>query len=419
MGEMRHLKGRKQEWRGIQGVTIEVVSTAIDNLKDESSIWLYGIGRVGKKLCSFFETVGITVQGILVSDANNNPKRYNGIDVHPIARCLPDKNTLIIITVQGAAAQHIARDLDEYGYERYLIWNDKALREFWTSYPHQFIDRRKGMDKILFILSGYKHFLWTYVFDRVIRFLPEDVEVCLCSSGLFDEELNAVAEQNGWSYLSTEINSVTLIQNVAYSVYEDCTWFYKMDEDIFLTKDSLAKLHTAYIRASGTMPYHIGIMAPLIPLNEYGYRYVLQKYGCMDDFEERYGRAYFGGDGKIVNTPDIAPYMWGKYGTLPTIDEMATDFNTEEFTVCATRFNIGLILFKRSIWEDMNGFTVTGSKDLGADEEEMCAWCSVYSRAIMVTHDVVAGHFAFGCQGVVMNQYIKDFPKKFILCGRN
>lgn len=396
----------------------EVTNSTIDALKSEKSIWLYGIGKVGKKLCSFLEATGIPVHGILVSDADNNPIRYSGIDVYPVDQCPSGKDALVIITVQGTTVQHIVAKLEENGYKRHLIWNEKTLKTFWKSYPHRFVDRRKGMDKVLFILSGYKQFLWDYVFDRVIHFLPDDVEVCICSSGLFDEKLDTISGQNSWSYLSTEVNSVTLIQNIAYSIYGDCTWFYKMDEDIFLTKDSLAKLYDAYMRASETMPYHIGFMAPLIPLNEYGYRFILQKYGCMEDFEKRYGKAYFGGDGLIVNTPDIASYMWGKYGTLPTIDEMMTDFDKEEFTVCPTRFNIGLILFKRNLWEEMNGFTVTGSKDLGADEEEICAWCIVFSRAIMVTHDAVAGHFAFGRQTAAMDKYIKDFPEKFLLNGR-
>lgn len=394
---------------------LEVTNTTIDDLKHEKSIWLYGIGKTGKKLCSLFDVIGIPVHGILVSDTNNNPARFNGITVCPVDQCPFIKDSLIIITVREAAVPHVINALEKVGCQRYLVWNEKVLKNFWASYPHRFIDRRKGMDKTLFILSGYKRSLWNYVFGRVKRFLPDDMEVCICSSGLFDEELATIAEQNNWSYLSTKTNSVTLIQNIAYSVYDGCTWFYKMDEDIFLTEGSLAKLHDAYNKAADTMPYHMGIMAPLIPLNEYGYRFILQKYGCMEDFEKRYGKAYFGGDGKIINTPDIAPYMWGKYGTIPTIDEIMTDFGTEEFSVCATRFNIGLILFQKNFWEEMGGFAVSGSKDLGADEEEICAWCSVYSKAIMITHEVVVGHFAFGPQETAMNEYMTKLSGKNIM----
>lgn len=394
---------------------LEVTNTTIDDLKHEKSILLYGIGKTGKKICSLFDVMEIPIQGILVSKTNNNPTCYNGITVYPADHCLSIKDSLIIITVREVSVPHIIKTLGENGYQRYLVWNEKALRNFWASYPHQFTDRRKGMDKALFILSGYKPSLWDHVFDRVKRFLPDDIEVCICSSGLFDKSLDAIASQNNWSYLSTDTNSVTLIQNIVYSVYDGCTWFYKMDEDIFLTRGSLEKLFNAYGKAADTMPYHIGIIAPLIPLNEYGYRFILQKYGCMEDFENRYGKAYFGGDGKIINTPDVAPYMWGKYGTIPAIDEIMADFDTEEFSVCATRFNIGLILFHKSFWEEMGGFTVSGSKDLGTDEEEICAWCAVYSKAIIVTHEVVVGHFAFGPQEIVMNQYLAELLKKEIV----
>lgn len=387
---------------------LEVTNTTIDDLKREKSIWLYGIGKTGKKVCSLFEVLEIPIHGILVSDTSNNPVRFNGITVYPTAHCPSVKNALIIMTVQEAAVPHVINTLEKIGCQRYLIWNGQTLRSFWESYPHRFIDRRKGMNKVLFVLSGYKRFLWSHVFGRVISFLPDDVEVCICSSGLFDEGLDKIAENNGWSYLSTERNSVTLIQNIAYSIYGSYTWLYKMDEDIFLTEGSLENLHNAYIKAANIMPYYIGIMAPLIPLNEYGYRFILQKYGCLEDFEKRYGKTHFGGDGKVINTPDIAPYMWGKYETIPTIDKIMTDFDTEEFSVCATRFNIGLILFRKDFWEEMGGFMVSGSKDLGTDEEEICAWCSVYSKAIMVAHEVVVGHFSFGPQEVAMKQYMAE-----------
>lgn len=111
----------------------------------------------------------------------------------------------------------------------------------------------------------------------------------------------------------------------------------------------------------------------------------------------------------IINNIDIAPYMWGKYQSLPSIDEMNTDSITDiSYSLCATRYNIGLILFNRSLWEEMYGYTVSGGVDMGADEEELCSWCVKMSRQIMVVHNTIVGHFSFGPQEKNMMKYIKD-----------
>ncbi|MCD7726296.1 MAG: hypothetical protein LUI12_12230 [Clostridiales bacterium] len=377
----------------------------IKRLKKEKSVWIYGIGRLGKKLCSIFEACDIAIEGIIVSDSKQNPLRYGGMKVYSLDACAAPKDALIIIAVNRRAAVEVAEHLSQRGYGRFVIWSEACLSAFWKSYPHLFVDRRKGKDKVLFVLSGYKLYLWDSVFSRLKRFLPDDVEVCLCSSGIYDDTLAAIAAENVWSYLSTSQNSVTLIQNIAYAIYEDCTWIYKMDEDIFLTNNTLSRLYEAYVREEINSSYRIGVMAPVIPLNQSCYRLVLEKYHCLQDFEERYGRALWGG--LSISAPDVALYLWGKYGNIPGIDQIASDFREPVISLCSTRYNIGLILIKRTLWSNMSGFTTSASPDMGLDEEELDAYCVNSSRVIMIAHDAVAGHFAFGPQSYGMREYMK------------
>lgn len=385
----------------------------IEDLKKEKNVYIYGLGRLGKKVCCFLELLNIPISGILVSSMLGNPNTYHGNDVSVIEKCQVEKGALILVTVPESATASVCYLLEEAGCTRYIIWDKKKFSSIWKEFPHQFIDRRKNGDKVLFVLSGYKRNLWGFVFERVSRFVPSDIEVCICSSGVFDNELASVAKRNNWSYLSTSMNSITLIQNIAYSLYQKYTWIYKMDEDIFLTEGALENLYRAYQRAQKKEPYHVGVLAPIIPLNEYGCRNVLLKYGCLGDFEERYGKLYFGGDGMIVNTEDIALYMWGKYGQLPKLDQMNKDFQDDILVTCATRYNIGLILFNRSFWENMYCFSVSGGVDMGVDEEEICAWCVNMSHALLVTYNVVVGHFAFGPQEKCMKKYFKESPENF------
>lgn len=377
---------------------------SIEELR-KRKIYLYGIGKLGKKNLEQLRFFQIEVQGILVSEEKNLPGSYQGIAIEKFGKRPIPKDALVLVNVPQKAIEEVSNKLIAQKVD-YLVWNTQNLEELWLQAEHRFDDRRQYKDKVLFILAGYKEFLWDKVFKRVEKYVPKDTEVCILSAGLRNERLERMAADRNWSYLSTSINSVTLIQNIAYSKYSDYNWIYKMDEDIFLTENVLSKLFDAYERIEKNEPYHIGVVAPLIPLNEHCCRYVLEKFGCLEDFEKRYGNLFFGGDGMLINTVDIAPYLWGKYETVPDIDTMNERCQDDKsFSLCATRFNIGLIMFNRSLWEDMYGFSVSGGTDLGADEEEMCAWCTVMSRPIIVSHDTLAGHFSFVPQEENMRQF--------------
>ena len=89
-----------------------------------------------------------------------------------------------------------------------------------TKVGHVFVDRRKRENKLCIILAGYKSYLYEDVFGRLVRYMPEDMDVCIVSSGLYAKELEEIAEAQGWSYLSTERNCITLAQNVAILLHQ-------------------------------------------------------------------------------------------------------------------------------------------------------------------------------------------------------
>ena len=91
-----------------------------------------------------------------------------------------------------------------------------------------FIDRRKNSEALLMILAGYKPYLFEDVFARVKAFAPKDFDICITSSGLFDETLNKIAAENNWSYLSTAENIIPLAQNLTIMVHEKATIIFKI-----------------------------------------------------------------------------------------------------------------------------------------------------------------------------------------------
>lgn len=279
-----------------------------------------------------------------------------------------------------------------------------------TKGSYKFIDRQKGSDKMCIILAGYKQFLWEDIFGRISKYVPKDIDVCIVSSGLYSDELAKIAETNNWSYLSVKQNKVTLVQNIAIDLFKNAKLIYKLDEDIFVTKNMFDQMLKTYKDAEAKSPYRVGFVAPLLPISGYAHYRVLEKTGLLDVYEQKFGRAQHNWDttGKVVTNPDIAKFLWGESeNKLRDIDALDEEFAKQDlsYSVCSIRFSIGAILFARELWEEMGRFEVGIGPNMGRDEIQLCNYILSDSRAIFVSENTVAGHFSFGKQTQAMKEY--------------
>src|SRR5699024_11217613 len=88
-----------------------------------------------------------------------------------------------------------------------------------TTKKYLFDDRSKGFSKLLLVLAGYKNAFWDDVFARVQKFVPDDFDICIISSGVNDPALRKIAEKDNWSYLSCKRNNINLTQSTAISLF--------------------------------------------------------------------------------------------------------------------------------------------------------------------------------------------------------
>ncbi len=390
-----------------------------DNLKTKN-IWIYGIGVIGKRICLVFKGIGVTVTGILVSNKRGIIERYMGIPVFEIDEYLPKKDDLVIVSADGMAKKDIVNNLISRNIN-HMVWDLAALSEFWKKHPYRFENRNRNKEKMCLVLCGYKDYLWDEVFKRLNLFVSEDIDVCLCSAGKYVDRLSQIALKNDWSYLSTELNSVSLIENICISLFEDAKWIYKMDEDIFVTKNSFDSLMDTAQEIDNSEKYEVGIVSSLIPVNAIGYRIVLERYGLLTDFEDKFGRALIGGhpQREIEKNPETAKYMWG-CNSLPMLDLLASDMSGESgYYACATRLSIGFVLFRKDLWRRMQGFLVQGSMDLGVDEEDLNGFCINESKIVAISLRSVVGHFGFGRQTEEMKKYYMMRKDRFALEKNN
>ena len=285
-------------------------------------------------------------------------------------------------------------------------------------YHGKFIDRSKKFDKLCIVLAGYKEYLYPAVFGRLEVYIEQGIDVCIITSGKWSQEIDALCKKNSWSYLSTKENDVSLVQNVAISLHPHAKYIFKLDEDIFITKAYFSKMLKAYQHAKYGF-YNPGVIAPIIPINGYGYVRILYKEDCAQEYIKRFGQIKFSStpESPIQNNSSVAKFFWGEGNIIPCIDELNEKYGMDELEEkpCSIRFSIGAILFERQLWEDMDFFRVVkGTNSLGVDEADMCNFCCFTSRPLMVSENIVVGHLSFGPQNEAMKQYYSEHQDLFL-----
>ena len=313
----------------------------------------------------------------------------------------------------------LKRSLFTKGLYNYLKKrNDKSKRESHFKFHGEFIDRSSGSSKLLIVLAGYKEFLFENVFERIKKYTPNDIDVCVVSSGKKSDILKKLCENEGWSYLSTIENDVGLVQNIAIYLHPYADYIFKLDEDIFITENFFDKLLQAYEDARQTR-FIPGVVAPLLLVNAFCTPLIIKELNKSKEYTNRFGKilSTTGKNSAIENNPQVASYMWGETGSIPHIDDLNRIFEEKKQAIlpCPIRFSIGAILFRRSLWEEMGYFDVKHDDliMMGKDEEKMCGFCLINSKPIMITEDTVVGHFSFGAQTEGMKQFYTEHPERF------
>lgn len=284
--------------------------------------------------------------------------------------------------------------------------------------PRYFLNNAKGHSSACFILAGYKQFTWEIVFKRLKKFCPENIDVCIVSSGLYSQELDAYAKKYKWSYFATKRNCVTLALNSAVKSFPNAENIFKLDEDIFLTEGFFEELPRAYQAASHD--YFPAFSAPLIPINGFGYRIILEKLNLVDVYTKKFEYPVIsaGPFMQIEANPDVAKFMWGATGDVPQIDLLNSMFKTscggkDGYRVCPIRFSIGAIYFKRKLLEESGWLPVNKGNGMGVDEVFLCNLATSKSKAIVVSEKQVVGHLSFGKQNKPMEEYCISHKEVF------
>lgn len=284
---------------------------------------------------------------------------------------------------------------------------------------HSFVNRQTRSPCLVVILAGYKQPLWPYVFPRLVRSVPTGADVCLMSAGKHDRDLDELARVNGWSYLATRTNDVSLVQNIAIHLHPEARTIVKVDEDIFLTEHTLSDTINFHQAVSLQGIVEPCLTAPMLNINGVCCRPMLQQLGLLEQYEARFGVAKIATLGiKATDDAEAAKWLWAHTWPLEaTVAKLRRTVLPE--LLAPIQFSIGVIVCDRSIWDQFNYFPVYRRRlamkksTLGADEEHICRMAMLYAKPIVVCQHALAGHFSFGRQYSGMLSFLESHPHYF------
>lgn len=295
----------------------------------------------------------------------------------------------------------------------FQFYSDHSLKKGirrWRNFRGRFTfeNRSSCRSKLLVIAAGYKPRLFPLTLRRVERFTPPGWDVCICCAGLDSFELQEICQRNKWSYLTTQKNQISLAQNLAIAEHSTAEMIVKMDEDIFLAENTLAELVTALETCEHSGSFHPGILAPLLNVNGFTSRILLERLGRLSKFEAQFGPCRQACvETPVWQDPEAARFLWESI--LP-FDETASQLGADvlQFSACPHRFSIGCFVMRREFWEAMQGLTVAPEGALGIDEIDLCAYANATSRPVMVAHHLLVGHAGFGHQMALMEPWLVE-----------
>lgn len=370
---------------------------------------IFGAGCYGEEALLYYGTKNVAY----FCDNKRHGAMINGVQVISFdeLRAIWKAYQVVLAVSAPVAQKEMIGQLEACGITYEMFDKLESQHNFHFEGAYQFIDRSKSKEKLLMVLAGYKEYLWDAVFSRIKAYLPEDIDVCIMTAGYENERLKKYCEEEDWSYLWTSENKLSLTQNLTIKCHPAAKWIYKMDEDIFLTPGIFEKLLDTWNDVENERKYAIGLVAPLMAVNGYGYRRILEYIDCLPEYEEQFGECILG-RGNVYGNPDVAEYLWKK--TLP-INEFAARIEKigSKYSICYHRFSIGCMLIKRNIWEEMGGFRIASEGVLGVDEEFLCKWCMNTARAIVIAEQAFAGHFAYGLQTESMKAFYAKHKDEF------
>lgn len=213
-----------------------------------------------------------------------------------------------------------------------------------------------------------------------------------------------------------------LLNSEEFSEYE---YIIKLDDDVFpLTGDWATKLAKSYFEAKDKFGERVAYSTGLVNNNPYGFKKILEIYGKLEEFQEKYARDHvvgirsgdtysplrilpkgeisIGGGGTIWRYPYLARWIHSFTTMQPNVYiEQTRKLGVDEINV-SERYSINCIFFKKELWNEIG--------DGGNDDELMVQkYCLKNNKIAVANLSIPMCHLFFYTQ----RKENKDLLPKF------
>ena len=396
-------------------MALKNIITLINNnaLTEELCIW--GISNRTSGILDVLKEHKYKIVAVIDSFKSTYLKTFQNIQVVSAEEVNELNTESMTLLVLGNYTDAIIKQAKFLKFKHIINLNDLNWKPEYKniSIPWHFTNRSFGKENLVYILAGYQKELWESTIARVELYQSEEFDYCICSSGIYSEELAEIAERNHWSYLYTEKNQVSFIQNHVINLHPRAKYIIKMDEDIIISKSFFSDMLKGYHELEKDADSRIGFVVPVIPLNCAGYVSFLHTMKKEDKYKERFGRIYRSRFSAYMEK-EMAPFLWDMIDDFDIVSDLFSKSGVGLKQVIFCYFNISCIMYSRERWHMMGMWPEDTGTGMGNDEMYICKDNFEKDLAIFELGNVLAGHIAFGPQREIMNKYYADHKTKFL-----
>lgn len=282
------------------------------------------------------------------------------------------------------------------------------------------LDNKKWYENLLIILTWYDSFLDEKVFERVHKYLDDNIDVCVLTPWKKCNNILDYCKKFGRSYLYTKQNKLSFGQNIIIKLHEKAKYIYKIDGDIFITKGFFKNLKNKYNLALKNSEFIPSAVAPVININWRTYSYFLDVIWKKDDFIAKFKELKQSVCDKWENiwySWDVAKYI--RKCTFNIDDKQEKFFNdidiTKNFLTNPIRFSIWCFMFTREHWKNLDGkgFKQWYPWAMWVEEVQFLGYSLYKSRPIILCENQLVWHFCFWPQKQQMKEFFEQNKNLF------